>query len=415
MPTIEKISYDAVESPPLLTGASPAVSDIMRLQRGDYVVESDLATVLGLAAVVDLPNILDGGAPGQTPDIVLDGGLPGQTPDVILDGGNPGGATIGTVKFLVRAGTAAQWAAAGDQVLSLAEPAILLETIGGVVRARRFGFGDDVTPFSALQWLIEDQWTAAEKTKLAGVQTGAQVNPVQVSVAEKTAGTELTARTYAPADVRDMILVHGPSISIPAQVSSTERTAGTEAALRSFSPNDVRIMILAHAPGGAGAVASVFGRAGIVLASAGDYTADQITDQSGTAGTTKVIMTLAERNQLVAYAAREKGDLVVTTSRTFTAADLGYRFIVAGNNVDLTVPVGLGWAVEGASEIEIIVQPDVTGARLVRGSTSVIIGRCGDVTSGAGPHALTPYGRYLLRRIRDNAGSANLYSVTGYF
>lgn len=47
-----------------------------------------------------------------------------------------------------------------------------------------------------------------DETKLAGIEESADANPVQVSVAEKTAGTSTELRLFSPADIVDMINTH---------------------------------------------------------------------------------------------------------------------------------------------------------------------------------------------------------------
>ena len=80
--------------------------------------------------------------------------------------------------------------------------------------------------------------------KLDGIDAGAEVNPAQVSEAERTAGTEAGERSFSPADVKSMIDTH--SDDNPSQVSEAERTAGTETATRIYSPADIKSMIDTH-------------------------------------------------------------------------------------------------------------------------------------------------------------------------
>ena len=58
-------------------------------------------------------------------------------------------------------------------------------------------------------------FTDAEKTKLSGIETSADVNPAQVSSGEKTAGTETASRVYSPQDIHDMIDTHGSTGDAP--------------------------------------------------------------------------------------------------------------------------------------------------------------------------------------------------------
>jgi hypothetical protein len=50
--------------------------------------------------------------------------------------------------------------------------------------------------------------TAAERTKLAGIDNAAQVNPPMVSAAEKTAATETAPRSFAPKDIKEIAEAH---------------------------------------------------------------------------------------------------------------------------------------------------------------------------------------------------------------
>lgn len=58
-------------------------------------------------------------------------------------------------------------------------------------------------------------FTDAEKTKLSGIEDSADVNPAQVSGAEKTAGIETATRIYSPQDIHDMIDTHGQTGAAP--------------------------------------------------------------------------------------------------------------------------------------------------------------------------------------------------------
>lgn len=54
-------------------------------------------------------------------------------------------------------------------------------------------------------------FTDADHAKLDGIAAGAEVNPTQVTPAEKTAGTETAERSFSPQDIHDMIDTHAPS------------------------------------------------------------------------------------------------------------------------------------------------------------------------------------------------------------
>lgn len=182
--------------------------------------------------------------------------------------------------------------------------------------------------------------TVLERLKLAGISEGAEVNPPQVTTTERSTGTSVALRSYAPDDIRNMVLTHAPGgeaavssafgrtgdvvattgdytaeqitdtanaviMTIaersklygiadgaqvnPAHVSAPEKAAGTATADRTFSPVDIKDMIATFA----GAITSIFGRTGVVTAQSGDYTADQITETS-----TAKIMTGDERSKL---------------------------------------------------------------------------------------------------------------------
>lgn len=104
------------------------------------------------------------------------------------------------------------------------------------------------------------RFTAADAAKLAAIDAGAEVNPPQVSLAEKALASEPAARSFSPRDLGDMIVIHAP----------------------------------VHQD----AVASVHGRNGIVVAEPGDYTAEQIAETAE-----RVVMTADERAKLHAVVA----------------------------------------------------------------------------------------------------------------
>lgn len=78
----------------------------------------------------------------------------------------------------------------------------------------------DGVPDSALRLAMN----SAERTKLQGVDTGAQVNPVRVGAAEKTAGTSATVRGFAPVDVRDMAAAFAPVSSVAGRTGAVTLT-----------------------------------------------------------------------------------------------------------------------------------------------------------------------------------------------
>ena len=68
--------------------------------------------------------------------------------------------------------------------------------------------------------------TADERTKLTTVQMNAQSNPIRVSSAEKTAGTSATVRGFAPVDVKDVVAVHAPVTSVAGKTGAVSLQKG---------------------------------------------------------------------------------------------------------------------------------------------------------------------------------------------
>ena len=67
-----------------------------------------------------------------------------------------------------------------------------------------------------------------DHTKLSGIDTGAEVNPDQVTESERTAGTETAERSYSPADIKSMVDTH----------ALTGLTAATATALGAIKLHD---------------------------------------------------------------------------------------------------------------------------------------------------------------------------------
>lgn len=67
--------------------------------------------------------------------------------------------------------------------------------------------------------------TAAERTKLAAIEDGASVNPPPVTAAERAAGTEIRARLFAPADIRQMAKLHAPISSVAGKTGAVTLAA----------------------------------------------------------------------------------------------------------------------------------------------------------------------------------------------
>jgi hypothetical protein len=106
----------------------------------------------------------------------------------------------------------------------------------------------EVTGFDAA--VSANTTVAANTAKLAGIDSGAEVNPDPMPEAEAEAGTATTERTISAAVLKSAIDALASGASIPDQISSAEITAATETLLRSFSPADVKAMIDTHAGGG---------------------------------------------------------------------------------------------------------------------------------------------------------------------
>lgn len=115
--------------------------------------------------------------------------------------------------------TGAVTAQAGDYTADLIQDAPAKVIMTAVERSKLAGMqaGAQVNP-SNLDGVADSAarlaMTSAERTKLQGVDTGAQVNPAQVSTAEKTAGTSTAVRGFAPLDVRQMAAGYAPVSSV---------------------------------------------------------------------------------------------------------------------------------------------------------------------------------------------------------
>ena len=78
-------------------------------------------------------------------------------------------------------------------------------TTGGNLYIGRPGTGDAETGIASNADIIGG---LIDHNKLAGISAGAEVNPDQVSEAERTAGTETAERSFSPADVKSMVDTH---------------------------------------------------------------------------------------------------------------------------------------------------------------------------------------------------------------
>ncbi|MBK8174271.1 MAG: hypothetical protein IPK66_02995 [Rhodospirillales bacterium] len=148
--------------------------------------------------------------------------------------------------------------------------------------------------------------TAAERAKLSGVEDGAQANPVTVTAAEKADPQETAPRSFSPKDMGEMIAQHAPAADAPVKsvhgrIGEVTAQPGDYAADQISDTAEKVVMTaaerakLASVAQGAevNTVTSVHGRTGAIAAKAGDYTADLIAD-----GSSKVVMTSAERATL---------------------------------------------------------------------------------------------------------------------
>ena len=160
---------------------------------------------------------------------------------------------------------------------------------------------DDVPEGSA-----HKHFTAAERAKLTAIPTSAQANPQVVSAQEKAAANETAPRSFSPKDVGEMVAIHAAAAAAPVAsvFGRTGAVVGEPGDYTADQIIDTAAKVLmttaersklAGVQAGAqvNTVASVHGRTGVIAAQPGDYTADQITDTP-----TKVVMTAAERSKL---------------------------------------------------------------------------------------------------------------------
>ena len=166
-------------------------------------------------------------------------------------------------------------------------------------------------------------FTAADETKLDGIETGATADQ---------SNSEIEAAYNAQVG----------------QVSSGEKTAGTETSVRRFSPDDIRDMVIEHAPGGSAGVTSVFGRTGAVVAVSGDYTAAQVTNAFDTTSNTLDDITIGTTNKHFTAADETKLDGIETgaevTSQTKVDAKMTRIAVVPITSIGGSVAVGDGKA-----------------------------------------------------------------------
>lgn len=187
---------------------------------------------------------------------------------------------------------------------------------------------------------VHQHFSDAERTKLSGIKAGAEANPTQVSEDEKAAATETALRSFSPRDVGDIasryvsdksvVSVHGRSGAVHAQAGDYTADQISETSTRVVMTADEREKLAAIqlSVETSGSVSSVYGRTGEVIAQAGDYSAEQISETA-----TRVVMTADERNKLAeieagarAYpplvSAAEKIAPTLTELRAFSPKDI---------------------------------------------------------------------------------------------
>lgn len=63
--------------------------------------------------------------------------------------------------------------------------------------------------------------TTTERTKVSGIETGAQVNPARISAGEIATPTETALRSIAPADLLSFVITHAPEGGVGGTISAT--------------------------------------------------------------------------------------------------------------------------------------------------------------------------------------------------
>jgi hypothetical protein len=227
---------------------------------------------------------------------------------------------------------------------------------------------------------ITEQNNASNETLLidvTGIESGAQVNHAQVSGPEKTAGTETSLRSFAPADVKDMIDTH---------------TSG----------------------GGGGAVDSVNGETGVVVLDADDIddssTAHKFTSSADISKLAGIEIGAEVNPGVVPQAEAEEG--TATTERIWTAERVKQA-------IDALAPAGGGGSIaiedEGSEIVATASRINFTGA----GVTATDAGS-GEVTvdipaSGGGSFVSAqiniPTGASLAARVAAATGLPGGWSV----
>lgn len=120
-------------------------------------------------------------------------------------------------RIQLRRDIAANWAAV-NPVLSLGEIGIELDNN----RCKR---GNGINVWSALPWFTDGLFTAAEKTKLAGIAAGADVNTV-VSVDGQTGTVTITGKLPSGGSVNQVLAKTSGSDYATAWVTPTATSSG---------------------------------------------------------------------------------------------------------------------------------------------------------------------------------------------
>lgn len=170
-------------------------------------------------------------------------------------------------RIQVRRDTAENWTSEN--------PVLALGEIGYETDFVKCKFGDGVSVWTELPYAVEAPFTSEEKAKLAGVESGAQVNAV-ASVHGRSGAVHAQAGDYTADQIADTAtkvmmtldernklgeIEAGAQVN-PTRITAAEKTAGTSTTVRGFAPVDVRDMVAARMPDTL--VTSVAGKTGTV-------------------------------------------------------------------------------------------------------------------------------------------------------
>lgn len=240
-------------------------------------------------------------------------------------------------------------------------------------------------------------FTPSERTKLTGIQDGAQVNPANldsvpdsfVRVAMLPAERTKLLGVEAGAQVNTVTSVHGRTGDIVAQAGDYNADQVTDTASKVLMLPAERTKLSGVEDGAqVNTVTSVMGRTGAVVAIAGDYTADKITDGGG-----KVIMTDAERAKVAKIF---QPQVVVNASRDLATTDIN-RVLHVGSGVTLTLVQSVLDAMTNHLDV---IEIYATGSTVpVVAGTGVTLRR-----TGAGPTTVSLYGRAAIFKVNTSVG-----------